>query len=459
MTPSVAVHERSSAPRVLLTKTSFSPSAPSTRHVPVAQYHVSGPQLSVSSSAITSYSSPTTYTSSPAGLTSSPQGQPSPYPFTTTPNQSSPTSYLHPLSTTSSFPPPGLIPSTSSQPPTSLYGSVPPKPQVAAPTGLSIANRPASQGRGFGLGNKNAMIGLAAGAATGIIGGVVFNNMLGGNGGGSNGDMSGLIDSMGNMLSGTGDTDNSGGMLDGIFNGDGTDAGSGGDGGFQPFFDSSNQNNSPYVDPSNQDNPYYDPDNQGNNPYFDPNQGNSGGPDSTSVFDQSNPQQQGPQPSGPNYMHMAHQAYNTIHHVQQHYQAHQTQQQGSSPSGGYVSPSFAGSSFVAGNHGGAPGSAGQAQHNTGYQTANNTYHNSLAHGHAYQHDQMYKYHTGLVGQHQHGQASQHAQAGQHQQPLFGQDGKIKPIHVKQFAKGALIAGELLAKLNGVNLGNNLGQQP
>jgi hypothetical protein len=320
------------------------------------------------------------------------------------------------------------------------------------------------------------MLGMAGGAAVGVIGGVVLNGVLSGGDVSDGLDMSGLADGMSNLMDGSGDSGNGAGILDGLFNG----GGSGGHSSFQQFSDPSN---GLYDGPPN---PYLEP-GQESLPYFDPSdQVNSGaGTDPTSIFDQPdqyNPydqqQQQQQQQSRPDYMHMAHEAYNKIHQAQQ-----QTQQpeQGSNSSGGVaplVSHSSSGAStgqHVGYQQNGMPAGVGHAQqphapsmsgpqyppqHNTfpGYQGAHDVYHNTAVHNQTTQHSHVYQHgQTYQLGASQQAQTYQQShsyqpgptyQGSQHaQQAAHSQGTGINSTHVMQFAKGALIAGGILAKLN------------
>jgi hypothetical protein len=90
----------------------------------------------------------------------------------------------------------------------------------------------------------------------------------------------------------------------------------------------------------------------------------------------------------------------------------------------------------------------------GYQAAYNAYHNAAPdtqtaspQAQTVQPTQMYQ--SGHL--YPPGPTYQGAQQGQ--QPAHHQGTGINATHVKQFAKGALIAGKILAKVHGVNLGN------
>lgn len=398
VTPPIVVHERHSAPTVAHTKASslppFNPTAQTSYHSPVTQYFVSGSQpAEMLVTAAPGWPQPTTYILPPSSHTSLPHTQPSSHSFVTANSQF--------VLTT---PTRGSIPSASSQPSMSLHkSSSPVQPiQGTAPARATIINHPVSTTRGSVFEQKNLMAGLAAGATAGIAGGLLLNSVLGGDGGG---DMSGLVGDMGNLMGGSGD--NGSGMLNGIFNGGGVDASS---------------------------------DSGGNVPYFDSfNQGNGDGPVGTSVFDPSNQsnqytQQQGQQQSGPDFTDIAHQAYTTMHHSQQPQQSFTSVSAGNS---GGVGQAYQNT------HGQTPSGGHHPQHSIvlSYHPSHNAYNNPLPHGQMLQHNQTQ----------QHGQ---NPQAGQHTRPLFGQNGKIKPTHVKQFAKGALFAGGILAKLNGVTPSNN-----
>ena len=278
-----------------------------------------------------------------------------------------------------------------------------------------------------------------------------------------------------------------------------------------PYFDP-NQNGdtsydpNQYTDPSQFGNPYYDgqnnsyfppPDQSDNNPYYgDPSsQGdNNGG--MYQGYDGSNDQgnndgtyynqpqsNNGPhRPNATGLMHTAQQAYKIFGHN----------------SGGNSGHPAVAHSIQPGSvqHPPAHPTAAPVHHNTypGYQAAHNAYHNPAAHAptgsHSQQppqshggpqlHPQMHQAHP--QAQHAPGQAhrpqaphrtqttpsgsygvqhpymqqaptQQHAQP--HAAPASQQHGfKVDPTQVKRFAKGALLAGSLLAKLNGVNLGTN-----
>jgi len=244
---------------------------------------------------------------------------------------------------------------------------------------------------------KNTMSAMAGVAAVGILKGAV-SNILGGDDGDDLG-MNGLVDEIGNMMDGE----------------DGTDEGLGG--GDNEFH---HQDNAPYAEPSNS---YFDPSSQGNN----------NGPDSTSIFNQTNLYDQYQQQSGPDYAHIAHDQTHYASKPQQHHQ--QTSHYGGAPAVAGQAPS---------------GAQNFSQHNTSsYPAAHNAYH-SGPHGQAAQYGQSHQHsQTGLPGQ-----THQPAQTAQ---PFDQKPGiKINANHVKQAAKGALLAGRVLAKLNGVNLGNGNG---
>jgi hypothetical protein len=293
------------------------------------------------------------------------------------------------------------------------------------------------------------MLGVVGGAAAGIIGGAALNDMLGGD---NSGGLNEIIDGMGNMIGGSGDGDSGvGGLLDGVFNGGGTDGVLAGDGSFPQFLDPSAQVNGG-LDPTS----IFDQTNQSNNPYDQYQQ---------QLYEQQYAQQQ-QQQTGPNYMDLAHQAYDTIHQAQQQHSA-----ESSSSSGGSAGvPGYAAISD------GAPTTYSQApsaaqyppQNNTfaGYQAAYNAYHNVTSHSQTALHGQtspnaqtyqpsqttqtVPTYHPGHL--YPPGPTYQGAQQGQ--QPAHHQGSGINATHVKQFTKGALIAGKILAKVNGVNLGNS-----
>ena len=252
--------------------------------------------------------------------------------------------------------------------------------------------------------------------------------------------------------------------------------------------------------------PLYDPSNgqycdlvdlsgKGNSLYFNPsNQGNIRGFDLTSLYNQSNPydqyQQQTQQQlqvqqqdSGPNYTDITHQAFNKMHQPQQ--------QQDSSSSAVFGVIRQQQTRYQAGGSAGrgqAPQnpqekSTPKAQYNlqqlvySGYQAPNHTYPSGIPQttsqgpvhqpGQTYQHLQAYQLgQTAQPGQtyqhqaYQHSQIAQPSQApqpgqtyhsSQTYQPTQPQQLNINPTQVKQYAKGALIAGKLMARLNGLNL--------
>jgi len=267
------------------------------------------------------------------------------------------------------------------------------------------------------------MLAMAGGAAVGILKGTVLKNVLGGDG---DLDMDGIVDSVGNMMNEGGDAGDNGDILDGTLNaGDSTDESlGGGDNGFQsaPW----NQTNNPYSDTSNS--------------FFNPSsQGTSDGSDPTSTYNQINQNlydQYQQQQSGPDYVHIAHEAYNQIHHPQQQHQQ-------------------------ASHHVGPLAGTGQAF--SGAQHSAPPHAQTVQHGQSHQHNQTYPH--GQASQSQSGQTTQPPQAyntaynsAQAVQPGPSpgqqQGTKINATHVKQAAKGALLAGRVLAKLNGVNIGTN-----
>ncbi|KIM86060.1 hypothetical protein PILCRDRAFT_332947 [Piloderma croceum F 1598] len=410
--PTLASHQRSATQLAHVSPPSAIPPPSSTPNVqwisnrPEPHRHVSASESSTSSS----YPSPPTKFSSPQMTSTSPSmgsiSPPDSHSFPPIANQSSSTtlssSRIKSLPST-----PALTHSTPSQPPTPLYDPMPPTPQAPLSPRTPVASQPAPKGGGFG---RKAMLTMAGGAAVGILKGTLKNAMGGGNGL----DMNGIVDSVGNVMDGGGDA-GGGDLLDGVFNaGDGTNEGSGGrDSGFQ-------------LTPWNQDN------NPSLNSFFDPSsQGNSDGSDSTSISNQASQlynQYQQQQQSGPDYVHIAHEAYN-LHAQQQHQQA--------------------------GHHVGPPAGVGQAS--SGAQHSAPPHAQTVQHGQSHQHSQTYP----------HGQASQSGQTTQPPQaynsaqavqpgppPGQNQGFKINANHVKQAAKGAILAGRVLAKFNGVNIGNN-----
>lgn len=385
-----------------------------TFQMPTPQHHTRNSQSSTPSS----YHSPPSHTSPPPVVIPSPPvlaSQPPSYSFPPDTNQFSPTTFSSP--TMSSLPStPALTASTSSQPPTPLYSPMSPTLQAAAPSRAPVSSQPASKSRSFG---RNAMLGVVGGAAAGIIGGAVLNDVLGGD---NSGGLDGIIDGMGNMMGGSGNS-GVGELLDDVLNGGGSNSVLGGDGGLPQFLDPSVQ-----VDDGLDPTSIFDQINQSNNPY-----------------DQYQQQQQ---QTGPDYVDLAHQAYDKIH--QQH--------SAESPSSSGGSPGVLG---YATTSGGAPTTYSQApstaqfppQNDTfaGYQAAYNAYHNITPHSQTYQTTQITPaYHPGHL--YPPGPTYQGAQQGQH--PAHHQGLGINATHVKQFAKGALIAGKILAKVNGVNLGNS-----
>ncbi|KIM84022.1 hypothetical protein PILCRDRAFT_6866 [Piloderma croceum F 1598] len=393
-----------------------------TFQMPIPQHHTSDSKSSTPSS----YHSPPSHTSPPPVVIPSPPvlaSQPPSYPFPPDANQSSPTTFSSP--TMSSLPStPALTASTSSQPPTPLYSPMSPTLQAPAPSRAPVSSQPASKSRSFG---RNAMLGVVGGAAAGIIGGAVLNDVLGGD---NSGGFDGIIDGMGG-----GGVSGVDGLLDDVLNAGGTNGVLGGDGGLPQFLDPSAQL-SGGLDPTS----IFDQINQSNNPY--------------DQYQQQYPQQQ-QQQTGPDYIDLAHQAYDRIHHAQQQHSG-----ESSSSSGGSAGvPGYAATS------GGAPTTYSQApsaaqyppQNDTfaGYQAAYNAYHNITPHSQTALHGQTYQtsqttptYHPGHL--YPPGPTYQGAQQGQ---PAHHQGSGINATHVKQFAKGAMIAGKILAKVNGVNLGN------
>jgi len=399
-----------------------------TFQMPIPRRHTSDSQSSPSS-----YHSPPSNTSPPHVIIPSPilASQLPSYPNA---SQSSSATFSSP---TMPYLPstPALTASTSSQPPTPLYSPMSPTLQAAAPSKAPVSSQTASKNKGSG---RDAMLGVVGGAAAGIIGGAVLNNVLGGD---NSGGLDGIIDGIGNMVDGSGDS-GVGGLLGDVFNGGGTNGVLGGDGGLPQFLDPSAQINGG-LDPTL----IFDQINQSNNPY-----------------DQYQQQQQ-QQQTGPDYMHLAHQAYDTIHQAQQQ---HSTESSSSSGGSAGVPGYAATSAGTPTTYSQAPSVAQYApQNNTfaGYQAAYNAYHNvthsqialhsqTSPNAQTYQPSQTAQtvptYHP--VHLYPPGPAYQGAQQGQ--QPAHHQGSGINATHVKQFAKGALIASKILAKVNGVNLGNS-----
>ena len=402
--PTLASHQRSATQPAYVSPPSAIPPPSPTPNVhwisdrPEPHRHVSAPELSTSSP----YPSPPTQFSSPhitsASTSMGSISPPDSYSFPPIANQSSSTTLSSRLK---SLPPtPALTHSTPSQPPTPLYDPMPPTPQAPLTPRTPVASQPAPKSGGFG---RKAMLTMAGGVAVGMLKGTL-KNTLGGDGGL---DMNGIVDSVGDMMDGAGDVD-SGDLLNGVFNaGDGTD------------------NNNPYSLDA----------------FFDPSsQGNSDGSDPTSIFNQTSQnlynQYQQQQQSGPDYVHIAHEAYNQTYHAQQQHQQ-------------------------AGHHVGPPAGAGQAS--SGAQHGTPLHAQTAQHGQSHQHSQTYPY--GQASQY--GQTTQPPQAyntaynsaqavqpGPESPPGQKQGIKINANHVKQAAKGALLAGRVLAKWNGVNIGNN-----
>jgi len=271
--------------------------------------------------------------------------------------------------------------------------------------------------------NRNTLIGLGAGAAVGLVGGAVLNNVINGDNGGGI-DMSGFANALPNMDNNGG----GGGLLNGMFDNNGGDGS--GSGIFQGF-GSNGGDGSSYIDPSGQGN---SPDWSGLN-----SQGQSSSSDQTQYTYQSGG-------SGPNLGHLAGQAWSQFKKYKQH------QQQAAASS----------------QHPSQPNSALPVQHvvpqnaDPGYQAAHSAYYSGAQQpqsqasyqGHPQQvGHQSQQSQSGAPGYGQAPGSSQGYGPGQSYQPPSQSQGlNINKTHVKQFAKGAMLAGGLLAKLNGVNIG-------
>ena len=409
---------------------------------------------------------------------------------------------------TTSQPP---TPHYSSPPPTSQ--AVAPLAPVRGP---APSNQQAAESRGIGRNMLGLAAGAAAGIIGGAVLNDVLNgnnngdgldgivdvigNVMGG--GNDNSDNGGLIDG----IFGSGG-DGGGGSYDPSQIPDFSDPSASQE---YPYFDPYQNGDvsydpNQYTDPNQFGNPYYDgennsyfspPDQSDNNPYYgDPSsQGdNNGG--TYQGYDGSNDQgnndgtyynqpqsNNGPhRPNATGLMHTAQQAYKIFGH-----------NNGGNPAVAYPTPTQPESV----QHPPAHPTAAPVHHNTypGYQAAYNAYHNPAAnaptgshpqqppqsHGGPQIPPQMHQAHP--QAQHAPGQAhrpqaphrtqtapsgsygAQHpymrqAPTQQHAQPRAApasqQHGfRVDPTQVKRFAKGALLAGSLLAKLNGVNLGTN-----
>lgn len=295
---------------------------------------------------------------------------------------------------------PNLSPSSPSNPTTPSYAPMPPTPTLPY---NSAPQPPPKDASGPGAltksrwPSKTTLTGLGAGAAVGLAGAAALNGVINGDANGSGVDMSGMLNLLPNLNSVN--ISGGGGLLDGMFSdsgGDGSGAGiSQGFGG----------------DSSGQQNPY----------------------------DQQQQQQTSVSVGGggPNYAHIAQQAWSQFKKYQNNHQQLSPQQQ-------QVTPSTASPAQYP-----APANA-----DPGYQAAHNAYHSggqpgqSPVYGQQSQPGPSNYSQTQAQGQHQGYGANQTSQ----QQPQ-NQGLKINKTHVKQFAKGAVLAGGVLAKLNGFNFGN------
>ncbi|KAF7982298.1 hypothetical protein HWV62_28970 [Athelia sp. TMB] len=371
----------------LLQGASHSPQSPST-------YDASMLQSQAGSSRLPSPPAAGTYV--PAMSNSPVQTSPSPssqmgYPFPpTSPNAGNGT--------------PRLSPSSPTSPPTPSYAPMLPTPQDAPPLPPpKDASQPNIVNKKKWL-TKNTMIGLGAGAAAGIVGGVVLNDVINGNGGGMD----------------------SGGLLGGMFDNNG---GNGSGGGIFPGFGSDGGDGSSFLDSNNQ-------------------------PDQTQYTYQSSGGG-----GGHHLAHLAGQAWKQYKKYQQNHpqQAAPPQQQAPQSNTSYPTQYPSQSGAPPPMQHAPPGNA-----DPGYQAAHNAYYAGTQQPQrqaSYQDQQpqtSYQAQQPQPGPSGYGQASGQPQgygANQSYQPPPQKQGlNINKKQVKQFAKGAMLAGGVLAKLNGMNIG-------